>query len=159
MPKLLSFKEYVDMAEASQSRRYWFHVKSKKLVQVTETWHDWGPVGRPSAFGLKDSEVEEFQTAMDRGRDIINGLADLMTRKGWVRCSVMRDEWAIRANTLAKGGATAKALSKGNKTPKRLYLDAGNVSMLLMDGEIDNFIKTGKIIKRTDIGATMARFR
>ena len=158
MPKLLSFKEFIAEAATGETQ-YWFHIKSKKLVQVTERWHDWGPVSRPEAFGLKPEQVEEFQTAMDRGRDIINGVSDLMTRRGWVRCSAIGIEWAIRATTLDKGAATAKALSKKHKMPKRLFLDAGNVSMMLMDGEIDDYIKTGKIIKRTEIGSTMARFR
>lgn len=158
MPKLLSFKEF--MTEESQSKRYWYHVKTKNLVKVTEAWHDWGPVSRPEAFGLKPDQIKEFVKSMDRGRDIIDGVADLMRRRGWVRASAMRAEWAIRATTLPKAAATAKALSKKHPTPKRLFLDAGSsISIMLADGEIDDFIKTGKIIKRTEIGATMARFR
>ncbi len=157
MSKLLSFKEF--MTEESQSKRYWYHDKTNKLVQVTEAWHDWGPVSRPEAFGLKPAQIKEFVKSMDRGRDIIDGVADLMRRRGWVRASAMRAEWAIRATTLVKGAATAKALSKKHPTPKRLFLDAGNVSMMLEGGEIDDFIKTGKIVKRTEIGSTMARFR
>ncbi len=157
MPKLLSFKEF--MTEASQNTRYWFNVKTSKLVKVTERWHDWGPISRPEAFGLKPPQVKEFEKSMDRGRDIIDGISDLMARRGWVRASAMRQEWDITATTLIRAAATVKALSQKHPTPKRLYLEAGSTSKLLMNGEITDFIKTGKIVKRTEIGATMARFR
>ena len=155
--RLMSFKEFI--IEASAEKRYWFNVKTKNLVKVTEAWHDWGPISRPEVFGLKPAQVKEFVRSMDRGNDMIDGVGALMRRRSWVRVSASFREWNIRATTLIKAAAAAKALSKKHGTPKRLFLDAGNISKLLMDGEIDDFIKTGKIIKRTEIGSTMARFR
>jgi len=156
---MLSFKEYVLMTEATQSRRYWFHVKTKKLVKVTERWHDWAPIGRPEAFGLKASQVEKFKPAMDRREDIIHGVAALMTRQGYIRVSASFNEWDIRAGTLAQAAAAGTAMAKKHKIPPRLFLDAGSTSKMLVRSEIEDFIKTGKIVKRTEIGRTMARFR
>jgi len=160
MPKLLSFKEYVEMAEAyKKSKLYWFHVRSKKLVPVTEDWHDWGPVSRPEAFGLKHSQVMRFEGPMERGNDIIDGVADLMSRAGWVRCSARQHEWSIRSKTIADAGITAKALSKKHPNPLNIYVDHGSDSTVLQPDQIADFIKTGKIVTRTEIGSTMARFR
>ncbi len=164
MPKLLSFKEFVEIAEGSliepsHATRYWFHVKTKKLVKVTEKWHDWAPIGRPEAFGLKPDQVQKFQMAMDRGADIIKGVATLMGSKGYIRLSAERGEWIIRSGTLSQAAAAAKAMSKKHPAPKRLYMDAGSISKMLVAGEITDFIKTGKIVQRTEIGSTMARSR
>ena len=160
MPKLLTFKEFV-LTEASQGKRYWFSLRSKKLVQVTEEWHDWGPVSRPTAFGLKQADVEDFVGPMEQGKDIIDGVADIMTRKGWIRCSVLhRTEWSIRSKTIAEAGVCAKALSKKHPNPLNIFLDHGSDSTVLQPGQqIEDFIKTGKIVTRTEIGTTMARFR
>jgi len=159
MPKLLSFKEYVELAESSQGTRYWFHVKTKKLVKVTEAWHDWAPVGRPEKFGLTPAQVQKFERPMERGMDIIPGVATLMTKQGFIRLSATRNEWNIRAGTLAQAAAGAKAMGKKHATPPRLFLDYASTSKMLVKGEIDDFIKIGKIVKRTEIGSTMARFR
>ncbi len=156
---MLSFKEYVLMTEAAQERRYWFHVKTKKLVKVTEKWHDWAPISRPEAFGLKDSQVEKFKASMKRGRDIIDGVADIMRRQGYIRASASFNEWNIRAGTLAQAAAAGTAMAKKHRIPPRLFLDAGSTSKMLVRTEIDDFIKTGKIVQRTEIGSTMARFR
>jgi len=158
--RLLSFKEYVSMTESiGTETRYWFHVKTKKLVKVTEKWHDWAPIGRPEVFGLKPSQVEKFKRPMDRGDDIISGVSTLMGAQGYIRLAAARGEWNIRSGTLSQAAAGIKALSKKHPTPPRLFLDAGSTSKMLVNGEIDDFIKTGKIIKRTEIGSTMARFR
>ena len=165
--KLLTFKEYVAMTEAfgtglkGQSKRYWFNFKSKKLVQVTEKWHDWGPVSRPEAFGLKPTQVEKFQGAMKRGADIIQGVDTFMVKNGFIRCAAGHTEWSIRGQTIAQAGLCAKALSKKHTNPLNIYIDynRGEDSTTVEPDQIEDFIKTGKIIQRTEIGSTMARFR
>ena len=157
---ILSFKEYVSMTESMGAEtRYWFHVKTKKLEKITEKYHDWAPVGRPERFGLKPDQVARFKKPMDRGMDIIPGVQTLMSKQGYIRLSAARGEWNIRAGTLPQAAAGARAMGKKHPTPPRLFLDAGSTSKMLVNGEIDDFIKTGKIIKRTEIGSTMARFR
>ena len=159
MPKLLSFKEFI--AEDAQSKRYWFNFKSKKLVRVTETWHDWGPVTRPEAFGLKRAQIEKFEGPMAKGADIIQGVGTFMGKNGWIRCSAQKHEWSIRSQTLAQAGLCAKALSKKHPNPKNMFIDFnhGEDSMVVQPEQVEDFIKTGKVVTRTEIGATMARFR
>jgi len=156
---MLTFKEYVELVEAVAAR-YWFNTKTKKLVKIRAKYHDWEPVRNPEKFGLKPSQVVKFEADVDRNRDTIGGITKLMGPRGWVRVLVQNDtSWSIQSDTLPQAQDVAKALSKKHKDPTRLFIDYGNKSALLKVGQINDFIKTGKIIQRTEIGATMAMFR
>ncbi len=148
--------------EGYSSHRFWFNSKTKKLVKVTADYHDWEPVKFPEKFGLKRSQVLEFETNVTSNQDNIGGIMKLMIANKWVRCIVQNystPSWSIQSENLPQAAAAAKALLKKNQAPGRLFLDYGRQSAVLKDGQIEDFIKTGKIIQRTEIGATMARFR
>jgi len=166
---MLSFKQYLKeefperLVEFAKDERFWFNSKTKKLIKIAATYHDWEPVLSPEKFGLKQSQVEEFEAAVERGRDVIPGVQKLMRVRGWMRLLIQKSSatltWSIQGETLSQVATAAKALSKKNESPGRLFIDYGRKSEVLLGGQIEDFIKTGKIIQRTEIGATMARFR
>ena len=165
---MLSFKQYLNecsrwLVEASTDRRFWFHSKTKKLVKITAKWHDWGVIENPEKFGLKQSQVFEFEAEMKKGVDAIGGIRRLMRIGGWRPLLIQRigakPAWSIQAETLPEAHEATKALLKKNVFPVRIFIDYGRKSAVLQGGQIEDFIRTGKIIQRTEIGATMARFR
>ncbi len=166
---LLSFKQYLKecsswLVEASTDKRFWFNTKSKKLVKVTAKWHDWEVVKNAEKFGLKQSQVFEFEADVKRGRDVIGGVRRLMRIGGWrpllIQITTGAPTWSIAAETLPEVAAAAKALSKRNEHPGRIFLDYGRESVVLRGGQIDAFLNTGKIVvQKTEIGRTMAQFR
>ncbi len=167
--RLLSFKEYLkeyfkQLIEASTDKRFWFHTKSKKLVKVTAKWHDWEVVKNAEKFGLKQSQVFEFEADVKRNVDVIGGIRRLMRIGGWrpllIQITTGAPTWSIAAETLPEVAAAAKALSKRNEHPGRIFLDYGRKSVVLRGGQIDAFLDTGKIVvQKTEIGRTMAQFR
>ena len=165
---MLSFKQYLNecsrrLVEAAGDKRFWFSAKTKKLVKVTTTYHDWEPVKNPEKFGLKRSQVLEFEADVEDNQDNIGGVMKLMIAAKWVRIIIQHftstGSWSIQSENLAQAAAAAKALSKKHEAPGRIFIDYGRKSAVLQGGQIDDFIRTGKIIIRTEIGATMARFR
>ncbi len=166
---LLSFKQYLKecsrwLIEASTDKRFWFHTKSKKLVKVTAKWHDWEVVKNAEKFGLKQSQVFEFEADVKRNVDVIGGIRRLMRIGGWrpllIQITTGAPTWSIAAETLPEVAAAAKALSKRNEHPGRIFLDYGRKSVVLRGGQIDAFLDTGKIVvQKTEIGRTMAQFR
>ena len=165
---MLSFKQYLKecsrwLVEASTDKRFWFNGKTKKLVKVTAKWHDWEVVKNPEKFGLKQSQVFEFETDVKKRSDVIGGIRRLMRLGGWRPVLIQivggASTWSIQAETLPEAAAAAKAMSKRNEDPDRIFLDYGRKSAVLRGGQIDDFLESGKIIQRTEIGATMARFR
>jgi hypothetical protein len=165
---MLSFKQYLKewsnrLVEASTDKRFWFHGKTKKLVKVTTKWHDWEVVKNAEKFGLKQSQVFEFEADVKRRVDVIGGIRRLMRLAGWrpvlIQIGTTATTWSIQAESLPEAAAAAKAMSKRNEDPGRIFLDYGRASAVLQGGQIDDFLKSGKIVQRTEIGATMARFR
>ena len=163
MKTFKQFLEEIRLAEASTDKRFWFNGKTKKLVKVTTKWHDWEVVKNAEKFGLKQSQVFEFEPDVKKGIDAIGGIRRLMRLAGWrpvlIQIGTGAPTWSIQAETLPEAAAAAKAMSKRNEDPGRIFLDYGRQSAVLRGGQIEDFIKTGKIIQRTEIGATMARFR
>ena len=166
---LLSFKQYLKecsswLVEASTDKRFWFHTKSKKLVKVTAKWHDWEVVKNAEKFGLKQSQVFEFEADVKRNVDVIGGIRRLMRIGGWrpllIQIGTGGPTWSIATDTLPEAAAAAKAMSKRNEHPGRIFLDYGRESAVLLGGQIDAFLNTGKIVvQKTEIGRTMAQFR
>ena len=166
---MLSFKQYLkehcpeQLVELSTDKRFWFSSKTKKLVLVTTTYHDWEPVKNPEKFGLKRSQVLEFEADVEDNQDRIDGIKKLMRAGKWVRIIIQhfsaKATWSIDAGTLPQAVVAMKTLLKKHESPGMLVLDHGPKSILLQGGQIDDFVKTGKLIKRTEIGSTMARFR
>ncbi len=165
---MLSFKQYLNecskgLVEAAGDKRFWFNSRTKKLVKVTTMYHDHEPVKNPEKFGLKRSQVLKFEADIEKGRDTIGGIHKLLVAAKWVRIIIQHftstGSWSIEAETLAQAGAAAKVLSTKHEAPGRIFLDYGRKSAVLQGGQIDDFIRTGKIIIRTEIGSTMARFR
>jgi len=159
---MLSFKQY--LKEGSGSHRFWYNSRTKKLVKVTETYHDWEPVKHPEKFGLKRSQVVEFEPDVEANRDNIGGIMKLMIAAKWVRCIIQHfgsePSWSIESpQGLPPAHAATKALLKRNEFPGRLFIDYGRESAVLKGGQIEDFVKRGKIIQRTEIGRTMAQFR
>lgn len=166
---MLSFKQYLNesskgLIEGSGSHRFWFNSRTKKLVKITTTYHDWAPVKNPEKFGLKRSQVVEFEPDVEANKDNIGGIMKLMIANKWVRCIIQHfgstPSWSIESTEgLPQAHAATKALLKKNEFPGRLFIDYSRKSAVLQGGQIEDFVKTGKIIQRTKIGSTMAQFR
>lgn len=165
---MLSFKQYLDecskeLVEAAGDKRFWFNSRTKKLVKVTTMYHDHEPVKNPEKFGLKRSQVLKFEADVENGRDTIGGVHKLLISGKWVRIIIQHftstGSWSIESETLPQAAAAVKTLIKKHDTPGRIFLDYGPKAAVLEGGQVEDFIRTGKIIIRTAIGATMARFR
>ena len=112
---MLSFKQYLNecsrwLVEASTDRRFWFHSKTKKLVKITAIWHDWGVIENPETFGLKQSQVFEFEAEMKKGVDAIGGIRRLMRIGGWRPLLIQRigakPAWSIQAVSTARDSSS-----------------------------------------------------
>jgi len=114
---------------------------------------------------LKKSDVEKFEHAMNAGNDDIAGIRKLMFAKGGVRVTMEffsggDDGWSLEGKNLAQVHAATKGLDKMLPSlPSIVFLDYGRTSEDLRFNEITTFIKTGRIVKQTEIGRTMAQFR
>ncbi len=164
---MLSFKQYLN--EALGTTRAWYDTKKNRIVELlpNDVNHDWAPIKNPARFGLKPADVAPFVEDMESGEDEILDLSKLMLKKGWARIMQWEDStgisWNISANKLKQVHKAALAMEKHFRTtPATLYIDSASLprgGTFLEDNQIADFLKRGKIIKRTEIGRTMARFR
>ncbi len=172
MPDRLSIdEEWPDnLDEASGTTKGWFDTKRNRVVEnlAADINHDWSPINSPARFGLKPSDVAPFVGSKELGYDEIPELQDFMLKKGWTKFLQWKgagtETWNIAGRTLAQVHKTALAMQKHFRgTPVSLYIDVSTGSPTrgasLRDNQITDFLKRGKIVQRTEIGSTMARFR
>ena len=158
-----------ELDEAMGSIKGWFDTKRNKLVEILagDKYHDWAPINSPARFGLKPADIAPFVADMEKGRDEIFALQDFMLDRGWAKIlqfkSSDRITWNIAAIKLSQVHKAALGMQKHFRTTATsLFIDSTSLpsrGASLYDNQIIDFLKRGKIIQRTEIGSTMARFR
>lgn len=152
---MLSFKEY--LVEALRTGTFWHNAASNKLVEVrgSDGSHANAVRNRPEEFDLKQSDIAKI----DAGRRAVD-IVKLMKTNRWSRVVVGPAEWNIETKNLRFAWKTAVALDKKFPRPEsRIVIATDSKDEFLEGSQIRTFIKTGRVIKQTEIGATMARFR
>ncbi len=155
--------------EGSATTKGWFDTKRNRLVEnlAGDVNHDWAPINNPARFGLKPADVAPFVGSKDLGYDEIPELNEFMLKRGWAKILQWKGAgtvtWNISAMKLSQVHKTALGMQKHFRTtPVSLYIDVDSMATRgasLRDGQVADFLKRGKIVKRTEIGSTMARFR
>ncbi len=160
--RMLSFKEYLE-EELASIPKWWYNAKTRKAVKVTRDFHIQQVFSTPEAFDLSKDDLAEFAPKTLRLLDRIEKLAKPLRKKGWVEVTWSKrpDTVLLRADTNAFGQKTLNwFLKKINPNPKGVGIVRPDGSEDLDNAaKIDTFAKTGRNIKQTAIGATMARFR
>lgn len=159
---MLSFKEYLN-EELTNIPKWWYNTKTRKAVKVVRDFHIQQVFSTPEAFGLTQDDLLRMAPKNFRLRDRIPAIAKPLRKQGWVEVT-----WTKKVNTAilrAENDAFARKtlnwfLQKINPNPKGITIARPEGSDFLRgDTKITAFAKTGKVIKQTEIGATMARFR
>jgi len=155
--------------EGSATTKGWFDTKRNRLVEnlAGDVNHDWAPINSPARFGLKPSDVAPFVGSKELGYDEIPELQKFMFKRGWAKILHWKgagtSTWNIAATTLKQVHKAALAMEKHFRmTPVSLYIDVDTMATRgasLRDNQITDFLSRGKIVQRTEIGSTMARFR
>ncbi len=155
--------------EGTGTIKGWFDTKRNRLVEnlAGDVNHDWAPINSPARFGLKPSDVAPFVAEMKAGRDEIFALQDFMLDRGWAKILQFKNSnritWNISAIKLSQVHKAALGMQKHFRTiPTSLFIDSTSLptrGASLQDNQVTDFLKRGKIVQRTEIGATMARFR
>ncbi len=159
---MLSFRQYLN-EELTNIPKWWYNTKTRKAVKVTRDFHIQQVFSTPEAFGLTQDDILRMAPKNFRLRDRIPAIAKPLRKKGWVEVT-----WTKRPNTAlfrAESNDFAQKavnwyLQKINPSPTGITVVRPEGSdFLKTDVKITAFAKTGRVIKQTEIGATMARFR
>ena len=152
-----SFKQYLDEYELYEAlaKTFWHHAGKNKLIAVGSVHAD-AVRDNPTKFGLKRSDLSGITDSDDDDGKIIA----VMKAKGWSRLIVAPREWNIETATTKIAWKTAVALDKKFPLPTdRIVVATDRKDEFLTGNQIRMFIKTGNIVKQTEIGRTMAQFR
>jgi hypothetical protein len=168
LSKLAAFRDHVELDEKIRDLdKWWYDTKKRKAISIATDFHGEAVVQDPKKFGLTMSFLVSRRglglTQRELRGETIQALDDHLFRKGWVQVTWARniEEVTIRGESNSEIQKTAKwFLSKINPTPAQTIIDSDThgFDRIVGDG-IDVFAKTGRVVKRTDIGSTMARFR
>lgn len=148
---------FQDLVEASQYKKFWFHVKTKKLSLVPEStvFHDWDVVKRPVVYGLAKVDVMKAKKKMDDGNDEIPEIKKLMFENGWARGAVVNGkELDIHAADLESAHVVAWAAFKKYGEFERIMVDLQKGSpkfAILIANQVITFIKTGKVVPQSSV--------
>ena len=159
---ILSFKQFV-AEEISNIPKWWYNTKKRHAVKVFRDFHIQQVFASPNEFGFTPEDLERLAPKDFKLRDRIEKLAKPLRKAGWTEVTWLKrpDTVLIRAENNGMAQKTLDwFLKKVNATPKQATIQRPEGSdMLKSDAQITAFAKTGKIIRQTEIGATMARFR
>ena len=166
---MLSFKEYITLNEGFR-KAWWYNTRTKKSVKVSIIHAD-VIEQTPEKLGLTDKDIISVGGKKNDlpTRDFFSDeLAELLKRKGWAEVSLTTnigsrgtDEANIRTESRREAKETLKWILKTfNPNLERVFISNKKTpkNINLQSGQIEAFIKTGRV-QRTEIGATMARFR
>ena len=167
MSKLLSFKEYVARLDEGFRLAWWYNVRTKKFIEVAGRFSTHSDVifGAPEKLGLTEKDTRSAD-----GRPVDPDVTvKLLKKRGWAELSLTenvtsrgKDEANIRTNSNREAqGALKWILNTFRPSLERVFIQNIKTpkNVVLQGSQIEQFAKTGKIIKQTEIGATMARFR
>jgi len=145
--------------------KWWYNSKTSKVVVVKTGLHIQQVVATPKAFGLTEKDVATVRPTGPKrdAKDV--GIESRLKEIGWVDVT-----WSVRVKALTLRGRDTKVTQKALKwfinkieAPESvdilLATTGGHDVTGLLGTQIDAFAKTGKFVKQTKIGSTMARFR
>ncbi len=153
--------------ELTNIPKWWYNTKTRKAVRVARDFHIQQVFSTPEKFGLTKDDVEKFSKDI-RLRDRIEKLAKPLRKAGWTEVTWLKrpNEVMIRAENNGLAQKTLAWFLKQVKADPR-FDNPNLVTIQRPEGsdrltnniQITAFAKTGKVIRQTEIGATMARFR
>ena len=162
MPKLLTFKQFV-AEEIANIPKWWYNTKTRKAVKVFRDFHIQQVFTSPDKFGFTPEDLERLAPKDFKLRDRIEKLAKPLRKAGWTEVTWLKrpDTVLIRAENNGMGQKTLDwFLKKVKADPKLVTIQRPEGSdRLTSDTQITTFAKTGRIVRQTEIGATMARIR
>ena len=164
---MLTFKQFV-AEEISNIPKWWYNTKKRHAVKVFRDFHIQQVFASPDEFGFTPEDLERLAPKGFKLRDRIEKLAKPLRKAGWAEVT-----WLKRPNTVIiraeNNGVAQKTLDWFLKqvkadprfeNPNEVTIQRPEGSDRLLNNiQIKAFAKTGKVIKQTEIGATMARFR
>lgn len=171
---MLSFKQYAALVESVRLDEgfrlaWWYNVNTKKFIEVAGRFSTHSDVifGAPEKLGLTDKD--RFSGGRP-GRPVDPDVTTkLLKKRGWAELSLTenintrgKDEANIRTHSIREAqGALKWILNTFRPSLERVFISniKAPKNVVLQGGQIDQFVKTGRVVKLTDIGATMARFR
>ena len=146
---------------------WWYNVNTKKFIEVAGRFSTHSDVifAAPEKLGLTEKD-----TRTSSGRPVDPDVTvKLLKKRGWAELSLTenvtsrgQDEANIRTNSNREAqGALKWILNTFRPSLERVFISnlKSPKNVILQGGQIDQFVKTGKVTQLTDIGRTMARFR
>ena len=119
-----------------------------------------------NGFEPDDIETQSMWSDLVKGKvDRDSNLDSIMNFAGWFRVVFDEGLCSIETQTTAEGRKVAKIIDKNIpwKRIESLYVyDKGHfdsATELHSEGDLQSYIKTGRVPKRTEIGSTLAMFR
>jgi hypothetical protein len=165
---MLSFKQYIESVTLNEGFRWawWYNVRTKKFIEVAGRFSTHSDVifAAPEKLGLTEKDTRSGGRPVDPDVTV-----KLLKKRGWAELSLTeniisrgKDEANIRTNSNREAqGALKWILNTFRPSLERVFIQNIKTpkNVVLQGSQIDQFAKTGKVIKLTDTGATMARFR
>jgi len=165
---ILSFKQYVESVALREGFRlaWWYNVNTKKFIEVAGRFSTHSDVifGAPEKLGLTKKDTRSGGRPVDPDVTV-----KLLKKRGWAELSLTenvtsrgKDEANIRTNSNREAqGALKWILNTFRPSLERVFIQnlKSPKNVFLQGSQIEQFAKTGKVIKQTEIGRTMARFR
>ena len=162
---MLSFKQFITEARSRPFLKWWYNSKTRKVVKVDFPLHLQQVVATPKPFGLTEKDVFTPASTGPKREAKNFQIEQRLKEAGWVDVT-----WSIRIKRLTIRGLNNTISKKALKwfidkieVPDKVEIVNGvgtsHAAFPLEGSQIDAFAKTGTVIKLTDIGATMARFR
>ncbi len=154
---MLSFKQFI--TEIRGESKWWYNSKIGTAVKVTKSFHAQQVKATPKKFGLT---AQNFKTDFEKSFPFPPS-GDILFKQGWVEVT-----WVNRIKEAVFAGKDKVAVRKAlnwfldriNPEPNQVRLRGrGTPKNVLSGEEITQYAKTGNVVKRTEIGSTMARFR
>ncbi len=159
MKTFQQLREDIRLHEIANIDKWWYNANTKKVVVVKTTFHVDHVFEKPKDFGLTEKQVDDLADAIDASKD----LDSFLKKKGWVEVTWLQrnGEVVLRALKIDFAQKSLKwFLDKIQPNPKRVSITIlKKTEFILRGSQIDQFARTGQIIRQTDIGRTMARFR
>ncbi len=161
-------EEWPDTLNEGFRLAWWYNARTKKFIEVAGRFSTHSDVifAAPEKLGLTEKD-----TRTSSGRPVDPDVTvKLLKKRGWAELSLTenvtskgQDEANIRTNSNREAQealnwilntfrpSLERVFIQNLKSPKNVFLEGSH--------QIKQFAKTGKVIKQTEIGATMARFR
>ncbi len=163
LSKLAAFRDHVELDEKIRSLdKWWYNSRNGKTVEVSADFHVQQVLREPKKFGLSDKELDALAPSRERNKDRILPLQSRLAKQGWVEVTWSRgvNEAMFRAvdNKIVQK-ALNWYLNKINPSPDHVrivgpeILGRRDAVTTLQGSQIDQFAKTGKIVRLSKLAA------